>query len=438
MAGSRQCPIVIVGAGAFGLSTALHLIQDGYTNITVFDRGDEVPSPYSAANDLNKIMRPEYEDPFYTNLAIEAMAAWKTPLFAPYFHRTGFLHCVSGKAEQRAKDTLQRFRKAAESHPILSKFVVPLSSRSDIQEQAWQLDGDLPGWHGYFNRFDGYTHSADALRGIYRVLQGCGVRFFLGESVGTVNSIVYEQSPNGKRTKGVTTKDGKIHAAELVIIATGAKAASLVPEVGTTVEAKSWSVAHIQLTDEETSALRGIPIVYARDLGFYFEPDPKTNLLKLCPMGGGYINTNKETGISLPPEPINASVGFPPKEDEAKLRELLRHTLPALADRPFVKKSLCWFADTVGSHFIIDYVPNSSKSVIILSGDSGHGFKMFPIVGSWVLALLGPQKTQSNEQWKWKSSKVKAGSGWGDVVSWRVGTTTEYKDIRRFKVESKL
>jgi sarcosine oxidase/L-pipecolate oxidase len=30
--------IIIVGAGVFGLSTALHLAKRGYTNVTVFDR----------------------------------------------------------------------------------------------------------------------------------------------------------------------------------------------------------------------------------------------------------------------------------------------------------------------------------------------------------------------------------------------------------------
>jgi sarcosine oxidase/L-pipecolate oxidase len=61
--------ILIVGAGVFGLSTALHLAQDGYKNITVIDR-ESVPSPFSAGNDLNKIVRAEYVDPFYTELAL--------------------------------------------------------------------------------------------------------------------------------------------------------------------------------------------------------------------------------------------------------------------------------------------------------------------------------------------------------------------------------
>ena len=67
---NKSAPIAIAGSGAWGLSTALHLSNAGYTNITVFDRATEIPSRYSAGFDLNKIVRPEYEDPFYTQLAL--------------------------------------------------------------------------------------------------------------------------------------------------------------------------------------------------------------------------------------------------------------------------------------------------------------------------------------------------------------------------------
>lgn len=67
---SKSEPIVIVGGGAWGLSTALHLRQSGYTDITVFETADSIPSRYSAAYDINKIVRAEYEESFYTDLAL--------------------------------------------------------------------------------------------------------------------------------------------------------------------------------------------------------------------------------------------------------------------------------------------------------------------------------------------------------------------------------
>lgn len=62
--------ILILGAGCFGVSTAFHLASHGYSNITVLDKDSEVPSRFSAANDLNKVIRAEYADPFYTDLAL--------------------------------------------------------------------------------------------------------------------------------------------------------------------------------------------------------------------------------------------------------------------------------------------------------------------------------------------------------------------------------
>ena len=272
---------------------------------------------------------------------------------------------------------MRRFQAAVEKHPEMKPFFHTISGPNDIR--------NIAGWKGYVCKYDGYVHSANALRGIYREARKNGVRFFLGEKVGAIEKIVYEGTGKGRKSIGVQTKAGHFHDAKLVVLTVGAAAHNMVPELGTEVSAKSWSVAHIRLTEDETATLRGIPVTYARDLGFFFEPDPKTNLLKLCPMGGGYINTNPKTGVSEAPEGV---LRFIPKEDEGKMRELLRQTLPYLADRPLVEKFICWFADTADSDFIVDYAPNTSSSVMVLSGDSGHGFKMFPIVGRWVDSLL--------------------------------------------------
>lgn len=253
-----------------------------------------------------------------------------------------------------------------------------------------------------------------------------------------MESIVYErgasgaaEAPAAKKAIGVKTMSGRMHAAKLVIVAAGAAAAQVVPEVGKKVVAKSWAVAHIQLSDEETAWLRGIPVVYARDLGFFFEPDPATNLLKICPMGGGYINTGQD-GVSLPPQSLQDG-RFLPAEDESRIRTLLNQTLPSLADRALVKKTLCWFADTSDSDFIMDYIPGTASSVLLLSGDSGHGFKMFPIFGKWVVEMLcNPGAEQLTQRWRWKEPNLEGedAASWGADVSWRLGKTREFCDIR--------
>ncbi|KAL5590487.1 hypothetical protein FOBRF1_014044 [Fusarium oxysporum] len=431
MSVSKSEPILIVGGGAFGLSTVVHLLRAGYKDITVLDKDEEIPSRWSAANDLNKIVRAEYEDPLYQDLTVKAIEAWQTPLFAPHFHQVGFLHCVSGKAPKEALDTLNRFRAAAERDPRMRSHLSPLDSQKDISDAVWQYkDSAFPGWNGYFNKFDGYAHSGNALRSIFLATRAQGVKYILG-AAGAVSEIVYEKTSSGRKAKGVKTTGGLFYPSNLVIVSVGAAGAKLVPEIGKQLVAKSWSVAHLHLTDDETSALRGIPVTYARDLGFFFEPDPKTNLLKLCPMGGGFINTDPKTGISHAPTDLKQSA-FLPDGDENQLRELVRQTLPQFADRPFVKKTLCWFADTADSDFIIDYVPSTSSSVLFLSGDSGHGFKFFPIFGGFVTDLLQSENGEQPEaRWRWKNPKPDEGKGdWGGAVSWRLGNSTELVDIQ--------
>lgn len=68
--GKKDQSILVLGAGCFGLATAHHLATQGYSNITVLDKAEAIPSPFSAANDLNKVIRAEYADPFYTDLAL--------------------------------------------------------------------------------------------------------------------------------------------------------------------------------------------------------------------------------------------------------------------------------------------------------------------------------------------------------------------------------
>lgn len=294
----------------------------------------------------------------------------------------------------------------------------------------------MTGWTGYLNRLAGYAHSSNAIEAVYKASVARGVKFFLGEELGAVQQLIYDSNDSNddnapRKCTGLRTKDGRMHEADLTIVAAGAYGANLVPEAGAQIVARSWSVAHIQLTDEEASALRGIPVTYARDLGFFFEPDPKTNLLKLCPMGAGYINTNPK-GISVPPSSL-AESEFIPAEDEMKLRKLLRETLPALADRPFIEKKLCWIADCTDSEYVIDYVPNTGSSVVFLSGDSGHGFKMLPVFGKWVQTLLeSGGDEQPIARWRWKENAKSA--DWGGAVSWRVGETREFKDLRPSKL----
>ncbi|CAK7201534.1 hypothetical protein SEUCBS139899_004240 [Sporothrix eucalyptigena] len=417
--------VVIVGGGAWGLSKALFLVEAGYTNIAILERANSIPSPYSAAYDLNKIVRAEYEDAFYTDLALKAIQAWKTPLFAPYYHQTGYIVATSGSAPDKAVATLEKSLASVEKHPVFAPGIQRLDGPDTFRKHAWQLSGPLTGFRGYINSLGGYAHSANCLQAVWEHVSARGVRSILGEKAGRAVRLEYTES--GGQVTGVVTADGKTHPADLVICALGAHGAALVPQMGANNVARCWSVAHVQLTESECDLLRGLPTTNVRDLGFFFEPDPKTRLFKLCPLGAGFTNTGAD-GVSLPPDDKR---GFRPnaipKADELKLRRLLQETLPWMADRPFVDTKLCWFSDTADSNYCIDFVPGTHRSIVALSGDSGHGFKMMPIFGQWVVDLLACGE-QTEPRWQWREPSDRAAQ-WGNSVSWRVGEAAEWKDI---------
>ncbi|CAJ2501146.1 Uu.00g039990.m01.CDS01 [Anthostomella pinea] len=166
--------------------------------------------------------------------------------------------------------------------------------------------------------------------GIWLPQANTAVKIHLGEEV---KSLLY----TGNTCKGATTVSGKQYQAPLTILTLGALLAAVLP----------------QLTPAEADKLRA---------------------------GAGYTHYTQVAGsdakLSVPPE----NNAFIPAQDEAAIRRLLRETLPALADRPLINRTMCWVADTGDTEYVIDFVPNK-KGVMVVSGDSGHAFKILPVVG---------------------------------------------------------
>lgn len=67
---TNQHSILIVGAGVFGLSTALELHNRGYS-VSVVD-ADRVPAELAASTDISKLVRADYgDDEFYFDLMVK-------------------------------------------------------------------------------------------------------------------------------------------------------------------------------------------------------------------------------------------------------------------------------------------------------------------------------------------------------------------------------
>lgn len=138
----------------------------------------------------------------------------------------------------------------------------------------------------------------------------------------------------------------------------GASVATVLPEIGKQVTAKSWAVAHVQLTEEEAGRLEGIPVTYACDMGFFYELDKETRLLKVSNSGAGYTNyISAESGID---DIIRVSVPLEENKliseaEEEAARKVFSEHLPSLAGRPLVERWK-WKKPSTNEDQVVDQV----------------------------------------------------------------------------------
>lgn len=415
----RNAKILIVGGGTFGLSTAYSMARSGYTSIMVLESGESIPSPLSAANDLNKIIRAEYEDPFLHRSGARGHGRMEhQPDLRPTLSPGGIVARKFCCSTRKSKKSLAKSLKSVEAHPAWKGKITPIETRDDIRTAAPALRGPMEGWKSYLNSFTGYVHSGNALKSIYKAVLELSVVIRCSQ---TVTGIVYEEGKSGvKKCVGAKTSSGETFSADTVIVTVGACLASVLPQVGRQVVAKALCVAHIQLNKEQADRLMGIPVTYARDLGFFFEPDRETLQSKLCASGAGYTNRETLCGSTHSFPPQNNDII--PSEDEKRIRKLIREALPEFSQQRLMCKHLCWIADSAGSDFIFDFVPGT-QNLIVASGDSGHGFKFLPTIGRCIQALV-EQGAQNIPQWGWKEGNDASGN-----VSWRTGDVADLKDV---------
>ena len=181
----KESKILIIGGGTWGLSTALYLLRDNYTDVTIID-AEEIPSSRSAGNDINKIIRIGYTSEFHSRLELEAAELWRNdPLFKPFFHEVGYLVCTSEEAPLEELNLIRRIRL-----DMNRKDWEELNTREDIISGAPILNkGTLPGWRGYFQRNEGgWVHAANTMRAVANEIRRLGGKFVTDE----ISSLLFE------------------------------------------------------------------------------------------------------------------------------------------------------------------------------------------------------------------------------------------------------
>ncbi|KAF8849914.1 fructosyl amine:oxygen oxidoreductase-like protein [Acephala macrosclerotiorum] len=421
--------ILVIGAGTWGCSTALHLARRGYKNVTVLDPYP-VPSPISAGNDINKIVEQgsfsdgEEGASISETLLQAATQGWLTdPIFKPYYHNTGYIICA------HTPDGLTQLtkREMLDQKADFEWLDSPAAFQATMPEGV--LTGDFPGWKGGFKRTGaGWVFARGALVAAYEEAKRLGVKFITGPE-GAVTSLLME---NGD-VAGAVTSDGVEHRAKTTILSAGANAPQLL-DMKDQLRPTAWTLAHIKMSPEECKLYKDLPVLFNIECGFFMEPDAEKHELKICDEHPGYCNwttnpsSSSSSKISLPFAKHQI-----PLEAEYRVREFLKHTMPQLSSRPFSFARICWCADTPDRQFLIDRHPEY-PSLVLAVGGSGHGFTHITSVGGFVADVVERRLDgRLKRAFRWRPETA-VGRNWEDVQGRRGGPNKmmDFGDVREW------
>jgi sarcosine oxidase/L-pipecolate oxidase len=395
----NQC-IHIVGAGEFGLTTALALINRGYKNIKVYDRL-EPPAIDGSSAGMNRAVRQDYgSDTFHQELAVSAIEKWKEwsrdsmlKLNKKLYHETGiFLASETDAFDTYEHQSFDNLKKSGYNDNLILCRDIPLDGLTGFG----QFRKNLP--FGYFNKLGGWVNPEHSLRYLIHLLKMNQVEIKYGDS-GTLVELI--RNLNGIIT-GIRMKDGSIHNG-CIFLCTGAWTASILNEAESVLSATGQPLVEIKLPDHLKEYFGSSCPFWAASisrLGYYGFP-PVDGVIKIGLHGAGYAYFHD--GAPTPKTAIThpQSGSQVPLEFIQNLRGFLQDHFPLIADLDISKSYMCWYCDSVDGDFFISKVPGQ-PNVIIAAGGSGHAFKFAPMIGDIVVDAYEGIITPATKRYQWR------------------------------------
>ncbi|KAI1392476.1 FAD dependent oxidoreductase [Hypoxylon trugodes] len=403
---------IIVGAGVFGTSTALHLITKfPHSSVTLIDRdAPDAQTRVAASWDWNKVVRADYRDPLYCKLALEARDVWREdPLWSPFYHETGVYWISRTGFAKEVIDNYERLGRKTEG----ALYALPVEEARKRYGGIFE-DADYTGVENVLvNTTSGWADAKGALRAVTERAVQLGVKFVKAEIDGL------EFGTEGECV-GARTKDGERYTATHTILSTGSFTPKLLEGVanstgrdtflaGGRIISAGVTTGLAQLDDETAKEYAQMPVCIQEnppERGADNGSLPLTEDKKLKWWGQCiFKNTQAMPSgrhISAPPAGADYS--------QWKIPEFLVEDVDLSNKAIFGKRGevwkttshrVCWEALTPSKDFIIS--PHSaSRGLYVATCGSFHGWKFFPAIGSYVVRMLeGTLEPDLIKRWAW-------------------------------------
>jgi len=347
--------VAVVGAGAFGGWTALHLRRAG-AQVTLLDAWGPGHSRASSGGET-RVTRALYgADRPYLELAVRSLELWAEEgrrSAQPLYHRTGSLW-MFGEDDAYARDALPLMRVKGLACERLS----PDEARRRFPQVS----------------FDGVRHVYhEEQAGYLMARQACEVvRDALVREGGAYHQLAVEPGALGAGRMGaLRLSDGSALEADAYVFACGPWLGRVLPDVvGARVRATRQDVFFFGTpAGSERYSHERLPVWV--DFGeriFYGIPGVERRGFKIA---------DDTRGPDFDP---TAGERTPSAEALARVREFLKCRFPELAQAPLVEARVCPYENSPDGHYICDRHPGAENAWIV-GGGSGHGFKNGPAFG---------------------------------------------------------
>jgi monomeric sarcosine oxidase len=347
--------IIVVGAGAFGGWTALHLRRLG-AQVTLLDAWGPGNARSSSGGETRVIRAIYGQDRPYVEMVKRAYELWEqldASTDDTLYTETGALWM------HRGDDAYVQ-----SSLPILKElgFIVDKLPLEDAARRYPQIDfrGIRTVW---FERRAGALSARRACMSVRDAFEKAG---------GTYRTAHVEPGPiaNGSLSS-LRTSEGSRLEADAYVFACGPWLGRVFPDVlGDVIRPSRQEVFYFGTPRGSERYFPGRFPVWI-DFGeriVYGVPD----------IGGrGFKVADDTRGEPIDPTSTDRT---PSAEGIARARQLLAERFPELANAPLVESRVCQYENSPDGHLILDHHPRA-KNVWFVGGGSGHGFKLSPAVG---------------------------------------------------------
>lgn len=408
MSSPQSLSYIVVGAGVFGTSTALHLkLQYPDADVTLVDRHDPDALTRPAASwDWNKVVRADYRDLTYCKIALEAQDEWRVNhLWRPFYHETGIYWMSRTGFAQQVIDNFKALGRDAELYAL------PV-------EEARELYGgifDSADYEGIdkvlINKTSGWAAAKDALQaGIRRVID-MGVKYVTAE-------VDMLEIDGETRCVGVRTDDGRTITADRTILCSGAFTPMLLERAANKYSCDAFrpygrmiaagvTTGLVTLDKETAEVFKGMPVCI------------QENPIQRGP-SNGTLPPNEDNQIKFWGQSIfqfpqgSPALSQPPtgaEYDQWEVPDTLKEDVAFANKATFGKRGvdwkihthrICWDCVTPDEHFIISPHPASTGLCIATCG-SFHGWKFLPVIGRYVVQMLdGTLDSDLRKRWAWE------------------------------------